>query len=96
MSLPTIVWSPQAAKFIESIKNKAERCEIENEIASLSFDPHPRGSLKVTNAALRHHEGETYRVRIGKRRIVYATIEVREEIYIVRLGDRDDVYKVQR
>lgn len=55
-------------------------------IESLSDDPRPQGSVKLSAE-------EKYRVRLGDYRILYAIEDKALIIYIVKVGRRKDVYR---
>ncbi|MBD2359915.1 type II toxin-antitoxin system RelE/ParE family toxin [Anabaena minutissima FACHB-250] len=72
----------QLKKLPEDIKLK-----IEDKIHDLANDPRPDGVVKLEG------DEDTYRVRVGKYRILY---EVKDDLLIVRvvkIGHRRDVYR---
>ena len=80
-----IVIKKSAAKEIERIA-KNDRIRIIEKIKSLSQDPHPTGSKKLSGQ-------EKYRMRQGNYRILYQVIDDELIINVVKVGHRQDVYK---
>jgi mRNA interferase RelE/StbE len=80
-----IVIKKSAAKEIERIA-KNDRIRIIEKIKSLSQDPHPTGSKKLSGQ-------EKYRMRQGNYRILYQLIDDELIINVVKVGHRQDVYK---
>lgn len=64
---------------------KRELLNILEKIQNLSDDPHPPGSIKLTNQ-------EKYRIRVGKYRILYKVKDDILTIFIVKVGHRKDIY----
>ena len=65
---------------------KKELLEILEKIKSLSNDPHPTGSIKLTNQ-------EKYRVRVGNYRILYKVEDNILTVFVVKVGHRKDIYR---
>ena len=80
-----IVIKKSAAKEIEKIQ-KQDRIRIIEKIRSLSSDPHPSGSKKLSGK-------EKYRIRQGNFRILYQVIDDALVINVVKVGHRRDIYK---
>jgi mRNA interferase RelE/StbE len=75
-----------AAKELETIGSKADRRRIVARIQALADDPRPPGCQKLSGR-------NRYRIRQGRYRILY-TIEDRQlTVYVIRIGDRKDIYK---
>ena len=74
-----------AAKEIERIE-KTDRIRIVEKIRSLSSDPRPSGSKKLSGQ-------EKFRIRQGTYRILYQVIDDQLIVNVVRVGNRRDVYK---
>lgn len=64
---------------------KRELIKIINKIQSLSDDPHPEGSIKLSNQ-------EKYRLRVGNYRVLYKVEDNILTIFIVKVGHRKDIY----
>ena len=77
---------PSAAKEIEAIPTKKDRQRVITRIRSLATDPRPPGCQKLSGA-------EKYRVRQGRYRILYTVEDDRLIVFVVRVGDRKDVYR---
>jgi mRNA interferase RelE/StbE len=80
-----IVIKKSAAKEIEKIQ-KQDRIRIVEKIRSLSSDPRPSGSKKLSGK-------EKYRIRQGNFRILYQVIDDALVINVVKVGHRRDIYK---
>ena len=80
-----IVIKKSAAKEIEKIQ-KQDRIRIVEKIRSLSSDPHPSGSKKLSGK-------EKYRIRQGNYRILYQVIDDALVINVVKVWHRRDIYK---
>ena len=75
-----------ARKELESIATKADRLRIIERIQSLAENPRPRGSQKLSGF-------ERYRIRQGNYRILYSIKNAELVIYVIKIGDRKDVYR---
>jgi len=60
--------------------------KILNKIKNLSEDPHPKGSIKLTNQ-------EKYRIRFRNYRILYHIENNILTVFIVKVGHRKEVYR---
>ncbi len=75
-----------AVKELESVATKSHRLLIIRRIESLVDNPRPPGAKKLSGL-------ERYRIRQGCYRILY-TIEGSElMVYVIKIGDRKDVYR---
>jgi mRNA interferase RelE/StbE len=74
-----------AAKELSKIP-KTKLTRILDRIKSLSDDPHPKGSIKLTNK-------ERYRLRIGNYRVLYTIQDDVLTVYIVKVAHRKDAYR---
>ncbi len=75
-----------ARKELESIATKADRLRIIKRIQSLADNPRPMGSQKLSGFG-------RYRIRQGNYRIVYSIQDAKLVVYVIRIGDRRDVYR---
>ena len=75
-----------AAKELEAIPRKADRQRIVARIESLADDPRPDGCRKLSGS-------ERYRIRQGRYRIVYKIEDDVLVVYVVKIGDRKNVYR---
>lgn len=75
-----------AVKELEAIASKADRRRIIARIASLAEDPRPRGAQKLSGR-------DRYRIRQGRYRILYSIEDKQLVVYVIRIGDRKDVYR---
>ena len=74
-----------AAKELSKLPRK-DLTKILAKISSLSDDPRPEGSIKLTNQ-------EKYRLRIGKYRVLYSIEDNILTVYVVKVGHRKDAYR---
>ena len=65
---------------------KKELLKILEKIESLSDDPHPTGSIKLSNQ-------DKYRVRVGNYRILYKVEDNILTVFVVKIGHRKDIYR---
>lgn len=65
---------------------KDELLKILDKIKSLSDDPHPIGSIKLTNQ-------EKFRLRVGNYRILYKVEENILTLFVIKVGHRKNVYR---
>lgn len=77
-----------AAKELEAIPRKADRQRIISRIKSLANDPRPSGCKKLSGL-------ERYRLRQGSYRIIYAIEDDELVIYVIKIGDRKNVYQAR-
>ena len=75
-----------AVKEIESISRKRDRQRVVRRIRELAEDPRPPGCRKLSGR-------DRYRIRQGSYRIVYAIEDKRLVVYVVKVGQRRDVYR---
>jgi mRNA interferase RelE/StbE len=77
-----------AAKELKAIPNKRDRQRIVKRIQGLESDPRPPGSQKLSGK-------ERYRIRQGRYRIVYSIEKDELVVYVVKIGNRKDVYRAR-
>lgn len=75
-----------AVKELRAIPNKRDRQRIVKRIQGLEVDPKPPGSQKLSGR-------EKYRIRQGAYRIVYSVEKDELVVYVVKIGNRKDVYR---
>jgi mRNA interferase RelE/StbE len=76
-----------AAKELEAIAGKKDRERITQRILALADDPRPPGVEKLSGT------NEKYRIRQGDFRILYEIQDAVLIVYVVRIGDRKEVYR---
>ena len=74
-----------ARKELESIATKADRRRIIRRIESLADNPRPAGALKLSGR-------ELYRLQQGRYRILYTIEDLILVVYVIRIGDRKNIY----
>ncbi len=74
-----------AAKELSKIP-KETLLRVISKIESLADDPHPTGSIKLTNQ-------EKYRVRVKNYRILYKIEDDILTIFVIKVGHRKDIYR---
>jgi len=85
-----IKYSKQAAKFI-SVQDKNTKLRIKRGIENLTETP-PKGDIKP----LQGYTNKTYRLRIGKLRIIYrydTETNQQQILFISDINFRGDIYK---
>lgn len=75
-----------ARKELEAIATRSDRIRIVKKIQSLANDPKPKGSQKLSGL-------ERYRIRQGRYRILYTINDTELIVYVIKIGDRKDVYR---
>jgi mRNA interferase RelE/StbE len=78
-----------ARKELESIATKVDRQRVIGRIKSLADDPQPPGAVKLSGR-------EWYRVRQGRYRIIYSIEDTVLIVYVIKIGDRKDVYRAKQ
>jgi len=76
-----------AIKELETVTPKRERQRIARKISTLADEPRPRGCEKLAA------QGDRYRVRQGRYRIIYAVDDARLLVDVVKVGHRKEVYR---
>jgi mRNA interferase RelE/StbE len=82
-----VLIKPSAAKEIEAVDQKRDRRRIVASILALADEPRPAGCEKLAG------EGDRYRVRVGRFRIVYSIADDELQVFVVRVAHRKDVYR---
>ena len=77
---------PSAAKELEAVGRKSDRSRIVDKIYTLKDDPRPPGCEKLTGQ-------DRYRVRQGQFRILYVVDDAEQDVTVVKIGHRRDVYR---
>jgi mRNA interferase RelE/StbE len=80
-----VLIKPSAVKELELIPKK-DRQRIAAKIQALSDNPYPPGCHKLSGQ-------ERYRLRQGNYRIVYEIQGKELIVYVVKIGDRKEIYK---
>jgi mRNA interferase RelE/StbE len=75
-----------ALKELEAVGTKADRRRIIKRIESLATDPRPAGSTRLSRL-------DRYRNRQGRYRILYTIEDMELLVYVIKVGDRKDVYR---
>lgn len=86
MAKYNLLIKPSAGKELAAIGLKKDRQRIVEIIRSLSDDPRPTGSRKLSGE-------EKYRVRCGDYRIVYSIEDTLIVVYVIKIGHRREVYR---
>lgn len=74
-----------AAKELCKIPQK-DLAKIVDKIERLATNPHPTGSIKLTNQ-------EKYRIRIGNYRVLYSIEDDILTVFVVKVGHRKNIYR---
>ena len=81
-----ILVSTRATKDLDDLPTPVRR-RIRTLIDGLATDPRPHGAQTMTGLE------ETYRIRVGDYRVVYAVNDAEQSVIIGRVGHRRDVYR---
>lgn len=81
----TVVYSQAATRILGSLPKDAVR-RIDEAVARLEIDPRPVGAKALKGAR------DLLRVRVGDYRIVYRVEDATQTVFVVKIGDRRDVY----
>ena len=82
-----VLIKPSAAKEIEAVDQKKDRQRIVASILELAKEPRPVGCEKLVG------EGDRYRLRVSRYRVVYTIADAELRILVVRVAARKDVYR---
>jgi mRNA interferase RelE/StbE len=66
---------------------RSDQIRVVRVIQALSTDPRPPGCRKLSG------QGDAFRVRIGRYRVLYAVEDRRVVVIVLRVGDRKDIYR---
>ncbi|MDA0737478.1 MAG: type II toxin-antitoxin system RelE/ParE family toxin [Nitrospirae bacterium] len=80
-----ILIKPSARRELEGLDDSTLK-RVDKSILSLAENPHPRGSKKLTGIPL-------YRIRVGTYRILFEVNDAKEQVTIVSIGHRRDIYR---
>lgn len=87
MAAYKVLLKKSAAREIEELPTTKERQRIVRRIRALATDPRPFGGEKLAG------EGDRYRVRQGRYRIVYAIDDGTATVTVYKVGHRREVYR---
>ncbi len=87
MASYSVLIKPSAAREIEAVDQKKDRRRIVARILALADEPRPAGCENLAG------EGDRYRVRVGRFRIVYSIVDDELQVVVVRAAHRKDVYR---
>ena len=89
-TLYRFAYTESALRFLETITSAKTRDQIKRRIEALASNPTPRGSKKLRGVM----EGDdpVRRVRQGDYRILYVVRNKPNEIIVLDIGHRKDVY----
>ena len=82
-----LVLKKSAAKELQNVAGKADRQRLVNRIAALAADPRPAGAERLSGTR------DKYRIRQRNFRILYEIHDDALVVYVVKVGDRKDVYR---
>ena len=83
----SVLIKKSAAKELDAIGTKKDRQRIVSRIRSLADDPRPPGAEKLSGTR------DKYRIRQGNYRILYEIEDDVLVVYVIRIGDRKEVYR---
>ena len=80
-----VVITPAANRAIARLPATVRR-RIADRLAALAENPRPAGSIKLAGE-------DTYRIRVGDYRIIYAIEDDRLIVLVIDVGHRRDIYR---
>ena len=83
-------YAPQALAYLKTIQPKARQLIIKH-IQALAADPYPHTSRVVQGKT--HGDQKVRRIRSGVYRVLYSVRRGPDEIVILDIGHRKDVYR---
>jgi mRNA interferase RelE/StbE len=86
-----IAYSESALKYLEGNVPSKVRGQIKRRIEALAVDPLPAGSKKLVGVS--HGGHDVYRIRSGDYRIVYSARTNPQQVIVLKIGDRKDIYR---
>ena len=81
-----IILSNRSKKFLKNSESELYQRLMER-IRELSINPFPQDIKRVEG-----EKGKVFRVRVGKHRITYEIYSEKNEILIVKIGRRENIY----
>ena len=78
-----------AVNEIEAIPQKKQRQQVIRRIGHLAQDPRPSGAKKLSGH-------DKYRIRQGSYRIVYSIEDKELVVFVVKVGNRKNIYQSVR
>jgi len=78
---------PSAGKELDAVDRKKDRKRIVARIRALGTSSRPEGCEKLSG------QFELYRIRVGSYRVIYSINDDANEIHVVKVGHRKDVYR---
>lgn len=82
-----VLIKPSAAKELEALPNRKVRQRVVARIRALAANPRPAGCEKLAAYT------DRYRVRQGVYRVVYSVSDQELVVWVVKAGQRRDVYR---
>lgn len=93
--MPATLWGlafgPRAAAFLDGMPPGKIRAQISKKARSLILDPFPPGCKKL--AVLTYMDEPLWRIRSGDYRVLYVVRRNPNEVVVIAIDDRKDVYK---
>ena len=90
-ALRGLAFGPAAAAFLNKMPPGKLRARIAKKARALLTNPHPPGSKKLHGST--DGDDPVYRVRQGDYRILYAVRDNPNQIIVLDIGHRKDVYR---
>jgi len=86
MGIYRIEWKASALKELKRIERDTV-ARVFTAVEALARDPRPSGCRKLAGASM------TYRLRVGRYRVVYSIEDERLVVQVIRVGHRGAVYQ---
>ena len=81
-----VVVTPAAERQLGKLR-RSDREMVAAALVALAQNPRPAGCKKLQGAT------DLWRLRVGRYRVIYSTLDDKLLIIVVKVGDRKDVYR---
>ena len=93
--MPMLLWGlalgPAAAAFLDDMPPGKIRAQIVKKYKTLQANPYPAGCKKLVG--VKEGEEDVWRIRSGDYRILYIVRNSPQEVIVIDIGHRKDVYR---
>ena len=86
-----LAFGSEATRFLDRMKSGKVRAQIAKRAKALINDPHPQGCKKLVE--MKDGEDAVWRVRSGDYRILYVVRSNPNEVIVLDVDNRKDVYR---
>ena len=86
-----LAFGPRAVEYLDQMPPGKVRAQITKKARSLILNPFPPGCKKL--AVLTYRDEPLWRIRSGNYRVLYVVRRNPNEVVVISIDDRKDVYK---